>query len=171
MLPFLAAALVLVFPALVLVGALKDALSFTIPNWISLAMLAAFPLAALAGGLSLTAIGLHLGVGAIALVIGMAMFAFRWIGGGDAKLAAAAVLWLGWPAALSFGVYAALAGGALALALLALRSAALRPVVLGGPKWMIRLAEPGEGVPYGVALAIGALAAFPASPLATALAL
>lgn len=171
MLPFVAAALVLVFPALVLAGALKDALSFTIPNWIPLALLAVFPLAGLAAGLPLATLGLHLGAGLATLVIGMAMFALRWVGGGDAKLAAAVALWLGWPAALAFGFYAALAGGGLALLLITLRSAALRPVVLSGPRWMIRLAEPGEGVPYGVALAIGALVAFPDSPLAAALAL
>lgn len=171
MLPLLAAALVFAFPALILMGALKDALTFTIPNWISLALLAVFPLAGLALGLPLGTLGLHMAVGAAALVIGMVMFALRWIGGGDAKLAAAAALWLGWPAALPFLLYAAVAGGVLAVVLLALRSAALRPAVLSGPKWVIRLAEPGEGVPYGVALAVGALAAFPASPLAAALAL
>jgi len=35
-----------------------------------------------------------------------------------------------------------------------------------GPGWFGRLATPGENVPYGVAIAVGALAAFPASSLA-----
>lgn len=171
MLAVLAAALVLTFPALVLIGAFKDAVSFTIPNWISLALLAIFPVAALAAGLPLPAIGLHFAVGAIALAAGMAMFALRWVGGGDAKLLAAVALWLGWPAVLTFLAGAAIAGGVLAVGLILLRSAPLRHVVLSGPTWVTRLAQPGEGVPYGVALAAGAFAAFADSPLAAALAL
>lgn len=171
MLPLLAAALSLAFPALVLAAAARDALSFTIPNWISLALVAIFPLTGLAAGVPLPTLGLHLGVGAAALVAGMALFALGWVGGGDAKLMAAVALWLGWPAVVSFLVVAAVAGGVLAVVLLALRTATLRAVVLSGPRWLVRLAEPGEGVPYGVAIAVGALFAFGASPLAPALAL
>jgi prepilin peptidase CpaA len=170
MLPLVKACLVLVFPALVLTAAVKDATTFRIPNWISLALIAGFVPAALAIGLPLPAIGLHLGVGLAALVAGMAMFALRWIGGGDAKLFAAAALWLGWPAALPYLAVTGLAGGGLAVALLGLRSMWLRPYVLGGPAWFARLAEPDEAVPYGLAIAAGALAAFQASPFAAALA-
>jgi len=157
--------LVLVFPALVIFAALRDLVSYTIPNWISLALAAAFPVAALAQGLALPTLGLGLAVGVAALIAGMAMFALRWIGGGDAKLFAAAALWLGWPAALTYLAVTGIAGGVLAVALLSLRSPLLRPYVLNGPGWFARLAEPGENVPYGLAIAIGALAAFPASTL------
>ena len=109
--------------------------------------------------------------GAAALAAGMAMFAMRWVGGGDAKLFAAAALWLGWPAVTTLVFGAALAGGGLALILITLRSAALRPLVLLGPPWVNRLAEPGEGVPYGVAIAVGALAAYSASPLSAGMGL
>ncbi|MEW5683525.1 MAG: prepilin peptidase [Pseudomonadota bacterium] len=160
----LAIVLVLTFPALMVAGGLRDALSYTIPNWVSLALAAIFPLAALAVGLPLPAIGLHLGVGFAALVLGMIMFALRWIGGGDAKLFAAAALWMGWPAMLHFTLYAALAGGGLTLFLLSLRSPALRPMAMMGPGWMNRLAEPQGPVPYGVAIAIGAIAALSVSP-------
>ena len=37
--PFLAATLSVIFVGLVLTAALEDALSFTIPNWVSLALL------------------------------------------------------------------------------------------------------------------------------------
>ncbi len=167
----LAAIISLAFPALVLTAAARDALSFTIPNWISVALVAAFPITAFAVGLPLPQAGLHLGVGAAVLVAGMAAFAFRWLGGGDAKLMSAIALWLGWPALVTFLAAAAIAGGALALVLLTLRSAALRPLVLMGPAWVNRLAEPGEGVPYGVAIAVGALAAFPQTPFAAGLGL
>jgi prepilin peptidase CpaA len=170
MIPVLQAGLALVFPALVITAALKDATSYTIPNWISLGLLAAFPLAALTLGVPLPVIALHFGVGLLALLLGMAMFALRWVGGGDAKLFAAAALWLGWPACGAFLAVTALAGGALALGLLTLRSARLRPLVLLGPPWFSRLAQPGESVPYGLAMAVGALAAFPGSPMGPALA-
>ncbi|MDB5476674.1 MAG: prepilin peptidase CpaA [Phenylobacterium sp.] len=168
MLHLVQALLVAVFPALVIAAALRDLTSYTIPNWLSLALAAAFVPAALALGLPLPALGQHLGVGALGLVAGMAMFALGWIGGGDAKLFAAGALWLGWPAVATYGVLTGMAGGGLALSLLALRSGYLRPYVVTGPAWFSRLAEPGENVPYGLAIAIGALAAFPASPFMAA---
>jgi prepilin peptidase CpaA len=157
----------LIFPALVIAGGLKDITSYTIPNWISLALIGAFPLAALVVGLPLSAIGWQVAVGVGALAAGMTMFALGWIGGGDAKLFAAAGLWLGWPAALPFAAFTAIAGGSLAVALLGLRSAHVRPFVPSGPAWFARLAEPGENVPYGVAIAVGALIAYPACRLVT----
>ncbi len=168
MMSLLQAGLVLIFPALVIVGALRDAVSYTIPNWISAALILAFFPAALILGLAPSAIGLHAAVGGAALVAGMVMFALGWIGGGDAKLFAAAGLWLGWPAAATYLLVTGVAGGALALALLGLRSLWVRPYVMNGPAWFGRLATPGENVPYGVAIAVGALAAFPVSSLAMA---
>ena len=165
MIPLLQTALLTVFPALTIVAALRDATSYTIPNWISGALIAGFPAAALALGLPLPALGAHAIVGVIALVAGMAMFALGWIGGGDAKLFAVAGLWLGWPAGANFILVTAVAGGGLAVALLGLRSIWMRPYVPDGPAWFGRLATPGENVPYGVAIAVGALAAFPASDL------
>jgi prepilin peptidase CpaA len=55
------------------------------------------------------------------------------------------------------------------LILVTLRSPVMRSIVLMGPRWVVRLAEPGEGVPYGVAIAAGALAAFPETPFGAAL--
>ena len=161
-------ALLILCPALLIVAALKDVTTYTIPNWISLALIAGFFPAALAVGLTLPAIGLHLGVGIAALVAGMVMFALGWIGGGDAKVFAAAALWLGWPATGPFLLVTAVAGGALAVTLLAMRSMLLRRYVSAGPAWLSRLAEPGENVPYGLAICIGGLAAFPGSALVAA---
>jgi prepilin peptidase CpaA len=168
MIPLLQAALLAVFPAMTIVAALRDATSYTIPNWISGLLVLGFPVAALALGLPQAGLGVHAGTGAIALVAGMAMFALGWIGGGDAKLFAAAGLWLGWPAGVTFILVTAVTGGGLAVALLGLRSIWLRPYVQDGPAWFGRLATPGENVPYGVAIAVGALAAFPASDLVKA---
>lgn len=153
------------FAALVIGAAVRDLSSFTIPNWISLALAAAFAPAALLAGVSLPDIGVSFGVGVGVLVLGAGMFAFGWIGGGDAKLMASAALWVGLRGLVPFAVYTALAGGLLALSLVALRSAWLRPLAAAGPAWTQRLATPGEAAPYGVAIAVGALAAFAMHPL------
>lgn len=158
--------LLLVFPALAIVGALKDLTSYTIPNWISLALLVAFVPAALVCGASLATIGLCLAVGLGGLVMGMGMFAAGWIGGGDGKLFAVCALWVGWPAALPFMLYTGLAGGAVTFAILALRSGWLAPAVAGAPGWVRKLGTTNGDLPYGVAIAIGALAAFPEGVLA-----
>jgi prepilin peptidase CpaA len=160
--------LLLIFPTLTIIGGLKDLISYTIPNWISLALVAAFIPAALISGAPLGQIGLCLAVGLGALVLGMGMFAAGWIGGGDAKLLAAGALWMGWPGALMFLVYTGLAGGALTLAILTLRSGYLAPAVAGAPAWVRKLGTNGGALPYGVAIAIGALAAFPQGALAIA---
>lgn len=163
------ALVVAVFPALVIVAALGDAVSYRIPNWISVALLAAFAVAVPVLGLSLVDLGLHAAVGAAALVIGFVMFSLRWIGGGDAKLFAVAALWFGWPAAATYATMTMIAGGAVSIVLLALRSDFIRPYVPTGPAWFMRLAQPGQDVPYGLAIAAGALAAFPTSSLMTPL--
>jgi len=154
------------FAALVIGAAVRDLASFTIPNWISIALAAAFAPAALLVGVPLPDIGVGLAVGAGMLVVGAGMFALGWIGGGDAKLMASAALWVGLRGLAPFAIYTALAGGLLALALVALRSAWLRPLAAAGPGWTQRLATPGEAAPYGVAIAVGALAAFAMHPLA-----
>ena len=155
----------LLFPALVILAALTDITSFTIPNWLSGATAGAFLVAAAALGLPWGVLGLHLAVGLAGLAIGVGMFAAGWIGGGDAKLFAAASLWLGWPAVTTFLLDTTLAGGGLAVLLLTLRAQMVRAhtPALGG--WIDRLTTPGAPAPYGVAIAIGALAAFPAGDL------
>ena len=157
----------LVLPLAVIVAAMRDLTSYTSPNWISLALIAAFFPAALLAGIGLPAIGMALAVGVIALVAGIVMFSLGWIGGGDAKLFAACGLWLGWQAALPFLMWTALAGGALAVALLYGRRMG-QSIAGRGPAWFGRLMAPGGDVPYGLAICFGALVAFPQSLIAHA---
>lgn len=161
--------LLMIFPALAIVAALKDVTSYTIPNWISLALIVAFFPTALVSGETWPAIGLCLAVGAGGLLLGMGMFAAGWIGGGDAKLFAASALWIGWPAAVPFMLATGLAGGVLTFGILALRSGWLEPVLAGGPAWLRKLGAQGGDIPYGVAIAAGALATFPQGTLASAI--
>ena len=155
------------FPALVIIAALRDATSMTIPNWISVALAGAFAIAALFVRLPLPFLGTAALAGVVMLAAGVAMFALRWLGGGDAKLLAACALWLGWSGLTPLIIYTGLAGGVLVLTLLAGRRAA-EAYALRGPAWVDRLLTPGGDVPYGIAIAAGALAAFPESPLMAA---
>jgi prepilin peptidase CpaA len=163
--PTLQAALLTVFPILVIVAALTDVTSFTIPNRISALLALAFFPTALALARPVGEIGMDVGVFCGALVAGMAMFAVGWIGGGDAKLLAAASLWLGVSGVPVFLMVTALTGGALAMLLINVRSPWVQPYLAGAPSWLARLATPGADVPYGVAIATGALAAFPQTAL------
>ena len=163
-------ALLIVFPALAILAALSDATSMTIPNWISAVLVVAFFPAALMAGLPAAQIGISVALGVAALVAGAGMFALRWIGGGDAKLLAASVLWLGLAGAGAFLIWTALAGGALALALLgARRMVETTGLPFRKPQWLERLLAPAGDIPYGIAIAAGALAAFPQSGLIRAI--
>jgi prepilin peptidase CpaA len=165
MIHFFQTLILLVFPVLAIGAGLRDVVSYTIPNWMPAALIAGFAMAAVALGLPWRLAAADVAVGLVALVAGMGMFAAGWIGGGDAKLFAAAALWLGLAGAPTYLLVTGVAGGGMAVGLLGLRSAIMRPLIGAGPAWFTRLAEPGEGVPYGVAIALGALAAFPMSAL------
>lgn len=156
--------LLAVLPALTIVAALNDLTTMKIPNWISVAMFAGFFPAALALGLPLQDVGLHLAVFAAALFVGMALFALRWIGGGDAKLIAAASLWFGPGGVVIFLLAVALIGGLFCVVLILARRHGAA-YAIAAPAWVGRLMEPKGDIPYGVAIAAGALAAFPDSPL------
>jgi prepilin peptidase CpaA len=158
----LEACMVSLLPILAILAALKDLTSYTIPNWISLGLAGAFVVAAAGAGLPLQVVGVHVAAGFVALLAGMVLFAAGWIGGGDAKLLAACCLWFGWPGVRDFLLDTALAGGGFALLLIAARGQMVRAFLpLTG--WAGRLTTPGAPAPYGVAIALGALIAFPSS--------
>lgn len=132
----------------------------TIPNRISAAMvLMFFPLALLAG-LGPSEILTHVLAGLIGLLVGVLLFIPGWFGGGDAKLLAAIALWIGLENLFPYAVSVALAGGAIAFAFSSARSVPL-PTPFLGQGWALRLHRRDAGVPYGLALAAGALIVYP----------
>jgi prepilin peptidase CpaA len=150
----------LLFPALIAFAASSDLLTMTISNRISLALAGGFLALALFSGTPLSLIGMHLLAGFIVLAIGFGCFAMGWIGGGDAKLAAAIALWFGFDHMLEFLVYASLFGGVLTVLLIQFRLLPL-PAFMARHAWILRLHEKGAGVPYGIALAAAALFVYP----------
>jgi prepilin peptidase CpaA len=143
----------LLFPALMAFAASSDLITMTISNRVSLALTAAFFLLALATGM-------HAAAAALVLVFAFGFFTQGWIGGGDAKLAAATALWFGFSHLLDYLLYAALLGGVLTVLLIQFRKLPL-PGVLARQKWILRLHEKGGSVPYGIALAAAALLIYP----------
>jgi prepilin peptidase CpaA len=150
----------LVFPALMAFAAASDLVTMTISNRVSLALTAGFLLLAAFSGMGPTEILTHVGAGAVVLVAAFLCFAMGWIGGGDAKIAAAAALWFGFSHLMTYLLYASLFGGALTLLLIQLRQWPL-PHPLASQPWLLRLHAKEGGIPYGIALAIGALMIYP----------
>jgi prepilin peptidase CpaA len=150
----------LVFPLLMIFAALADLFTMTIPNRVSLVLIAAYLLLALYLRLPLASVGLHVSCGLAMLALTFTMFQMGWIGGGDAKLAAATALWLGWPSLFEYGLAASLIGGVLTVAILALRHYDL-PEKLLSVGFIAKLAEKNGGVPYGIALALAGLVIYP----------
>ena len=103
------------FAGLLLYAACSDVTSLTIPNWVSIAMTALFVACALAAGAPLSEISLHALFALAVLAGGVFLFQANIIGGGDAKLLAAAAVWTGLPAFMPFAFWTAIAGGLMAL--------------------------------------------------------
>lgn len=152
--------LLLIFPALMIFAGAYDLFTMTIPNQISLGLVAGFVCLAPFAGLGLEAIGLHVAIAAAMLVLTFGMFAMGWIGGGDAKIFAAAGLWMGPSQMFEYAIAAAIFGGALTIAIITLRRIPL-PSVLSRQAWLSRLHRADQGVPYGIALSAGALVVYP----------
>ena len=150
----------LLFPALMAFAAASDLFTMTISNRVSLALAAGFLALALLSGMGIHDLLSHLGAGAMVLVVAFGCFAMGWVGGGDAKVAAAAALWFGFGHLMDYLLYASLFGGALTVVLLQFRQWPL-PYSLAGQTWLLKLHAKDSGIPYGIALAIGALMVYP----------
>ncbi len=152
----------LIFPSVMAFAASSDLFTMTISNRISLILVTGFLALAIAIGMPAAEMLDHAAAGGVVLAVTFAFFLRGWVGGGDAKLAAATALWLGWTHLLDYLLYASLLGGVLTLALLEFRKFSM-PALLVGKIWAERLHKPGGGVPYGIALAIAALVVYPST--------
>ena len=154
----------LLFPAGMALAASSDLLTMKISNTLILLLVAAFFGVALAVQLPLDVLAMHVLCAFAVLVAGFVFFALGWVGGGDAKLASATALWLGFGLAMPYLVYSALLGGLLTLAILGLRKLPLMPV-LTRYRWLERLYNPKSGVPYGIALALAGMLTYSGSTI------
>ena len=157
------AARLLIFPAMMVFAASSDLFTMTISNRIAIILVVGFFGLALVSGMSVHDVVSHVGAAFAVLAVTFVFFARGWIGGGDAKLAAATALWLGFDHLMPYLLYASLFGGVLTLIMIRFRLMPL-PAVLAEQEWVKRLHRPDGGVPYGIALAAAALLVYPDTP-------
>jgi prepilin peptidase CpaA len=148
------------FPAAMIYAAASDLVTMTISNRLSIALFLSFFAVAALIGMPLPDMGRHMIASAIVLVFAFGFFARGWIGGGDAKLAAATALWIGFSHLMDYLLVAAVIGGALTLLILQARKWPL-PLFLARQPWIARLHAMETGIPYGIALAAAGLIVYP----------
>lgn len=152
---------------LLLWAAISDLQRFVIPNRISLALVALFPIYLATGYLSGAPVDWIGGLmaGALVFTVGFGLFTLGVMGGGDVKLLAAVALYAGLNGLLAFTVVTALAGGLLSATLLTAKMislnripANLRAVMLpAGGRFPVLRAALRTNTPYGAAIAFGGL--------------
>jgi len=137
--------LLIVLATLLVVAAVIDVRTFTISNKLNLAVALLAPVYWLAVPLSLwPEVPIQIAGALIVFILLAAAFYAGMMGGGDVKLAAAIALWFPPVLTIKFLVLMSVAGGVLTLGLLVWHRAKHRE---GRPE-----------IPYGVAIAFGALA-------------
>lgn len=148
-------ALTWLFALTLMIAMAWDVARLEIPDTASVVLVVGFVVGTAWSG-AWGAAGWNLLAGVAVFAIGVALFQMGIWGGGDVKLGGAIALWLGWGGLPPWLMATAMLGGVLALAILLLRKV---PEAKVGrwPGWLKRLHEPREGIPYGVALGLGAL--------------
>ena len=147
-----------VFAAVMAIAAYEDFRRLVIPNLLPAVLCVAWPVHfAAAPSLfgAMTAAGCALSV----FIVGAALFARGFLGGGDVKLLTAATLWCGAAGTPSLLVLTGILGGALTLFLLLPFGAQLAAAgrALLGPAAIATEHDTAKSVPYGVAIAGAAL--------------
>lgn len=130
--------------AIILVAAaIIDIRTYTISNRLNLAVALLAPLYWVSIGMGLAEIGIQVAVAVGVFVLLAIAFYLRMMGGGDVKLASAIALWFAPQGTLRFLIYMSVAGGVLTLFVVGLHK--------------LRKKEGKPEIPYGVAIAFGAL--------------
>lgn len=129
----ISASLVAAFLGILVAAAINDVRSMTIPNGLSIALIALYPFYVFLAGANWLD-GLF--AGGIVLAVGIVFFAFNWLGGGDVKLLAATSLWAGTNLLVPALFITVMAGGLLCLLIWATK---------GGPQTLIHRFYGGRG--------------------------
>ena len=151
------------FPLCMIFAMFFDVFTMTIPNKIVIALLLGFVACFPFVGMTLETLAWHAGVASIVLAVSFVLFSIGVMGGGDAKLATVASLWLGALPTVEFLLIGSIMGGLLTLVIILARRAPL-PSILSKTEWALRLHDTKNGVPYGAALGPAALLVFLKTP-------
>jgi len=155
--------------ALLIAAAVSDVATMKIPNWVSIGLALIFPIAAIASGMDWKTVAVHGGFAFAVLVLCFLLFQANIMGGGDAKLIAAASLWTGLAAFPAFAFWTAVTGAFVAIALVLARRRFAPDDTR--PAFVNRLLRKRGGLPYGVAIALGGFVALDVAHAAAALTL
>jgi len=159
----IASVILMAFPVAMAFAAANDLFTMKIPNRIPLVLFGSFVVVALLTRMPLDVFGTNLALGLAVLAATFALFALNLLGGGDAKLIAAGAAWIGPDHMIDYLGFITIYGGLLSLAFLAYRR--MPATVLPLPAWAVRLHTAKGPIPYGIAIAAGALAVFPKTEL------
>lgn len=141
----------IVLAAACIAAAATDVRMRKIPNLLCLATaIGGLIFAGFAGGIG--GLASHAAHGAIALVVGVALFAARVVGGGDAKFYTAITMWFPLAEGLRLLVAVAMAGGVAVLLWMIARRLLRRP-------WRNQSGDHFAQFPYGIAIGLGTMAA------------
>lgn len=146
-----------VFVAALFHAAATDLKCRVIRNWLVATFAALWAPMAWGAGIASGQMGLSLVAAVLVFLAGFGCFSAGWMGGGDVKLGAAIVLWLGADQAMAFLLLSAILGGGLALLMLVIGRRGRAPAGAAVP-------APTREVPYAPALALSGIALLPASP-------
>lgn len=163
---FIGIAILVVFPLCMIFATFCDLFTMTIPNKVSLGLIAAFAVFAPLAGMGWETALWHIGVAVVVLIVGFGLFSLGVMGGGDAKLLAASALWFGTAFTLPYLLAASVLGGLLTLVIVIARRMMI-PKRLLSISWISRLLDKKQGIPYGAALGPAALYVFAGSPWMT----
>jgi Flp pilus assembly protein protease CpaA len=142
------------FVGLLIAATITDIVWLRIPNWIPAGIAVLFLAAAVAEPRSLAWWGSHLGAGGIVLLVGMGIFAWGKIGGGDVKLLTGVALWFGLSPLPALLLAIGVVGGVVSIACVVLRGSGSDALLEYLGLRAVSL-EKGQGVPYAVAIAAG----------------
>jgi len=158
------ASVFVIFPLCLTVAAVSDLLTMTIPNRVSIVLIADFLMVAPFAGMPVSEIGMGLLAALMVFLVCFALFALNVMGGGDAKLLSATALWFGFtPSLLLFIAAVGLFGGLLTFAILLMRGQSNTILAMGLPLPNSLILA--KKIPYGIAIAVGGFVAFPSSPI------
>lgn len=147
------------FPVLMIVAGVGDCLTMKISNRLNGLIAVSFFGAAFLAGMPVDQVAWHVAAGVAVLIFGFGLFSAGLIGGGDAKLLAVAAMWLGMGQLVEFLIVMSIAGGLLAIVMKFWWWIRLE-TELRGFKWFKSKVKSSIDLPYGIAIAVGALFAF-----------
>lgn len=146
----------IVFSLLMITAAVSDLLTYKIPNKLNLAIGISFAIYAVALPIDPYEIGYRLAWAMFVFFIAAQMFNFGWMGGGDVKMIPMVMLWVPHNMYMELLSLISLYGGALTVGILLMRAVPM-PVFIVNWTWFDRIHAQEKKIPYGIAIALGAL--------------